>query len=109
MPEDQSDLASQTLDPRHLLIDWANGQDSWVRRLVGHIISSQRPISEEQTTELFELFMAEKGLDGSSPTVAPKLPYPQAGSAQSEPLRLLSLSDVSGVNALSPGATINFQ
>ena len=108
MPEDQSDLASQTLDPRHLLIDWANGQDSWVRRLVGHIISSQRPISAEQTTEFFELFMAEKGLDGSSPTVAPKLPYPQAGSAQSEPLRLLSLSDVSGVNALSPGATINF-
>ena len=108
MPEEQSDLASQVLDPRHLLIDWANGQDSWARRLVGHVIASQRPISEDQTTEFFELFLAEKGLTGTSPMLEPELPYPQAGSAQSEPLRLLSLSNVSGVNALSPGATISF-
>ena len=108
MPEDRSDNASQTLDPRHLLIDWANKQDSWVRRLVGHIIASQRPISDEQTTEFFELFLAEKGLHGSSPEIEPELPYPRAGSAQSDPLRLLSLSKVSGVNALSPGGTIDF-
>ena len=106
--EDRSRDASQTLDPRHLLIDWANRQDSWVRRLVGHVIESQRPISDEQTTEFFEMFLAEKGLHGSSPETEPELPYPRAGSAQSEPLRLLSLSKVSGVNALSPGATIDF-
>lgn len=108
MPEDGSDLTSQVLDPRHLLIDWANGQDSWARRLVGHVIASQRPISEEQTTELFQLFLAEKGLTGTLPAMEPELPYPEAGSAQSEPLRLLSLSNVSGVNALSPGAAISF-
>lgn len=108
MPQDQSDIAPQVLDPRHLLIDWANGQDSWVRRLVGDVIASQRPISEEQATEFFELFLAEKGLTGASPVMESELPYPQAGSAQSEPVRLLSLSNVSGVNALSPGATISF-
>lgn len=108
MPEDRSDLASQVLDPRHVLIDWANGQDSWVRRLVGHVIALQRPISEEQATEFFELFLAEKGLTGTSPALEPELPYPQAGPAQSEPLKLLSLSNVSGVNALSPGAIIGF-
>ncbi len=108
MPKDQSDLASQTLDPRHLLIDWANTQDGWARRLVGHVIASQRPISDEQITEFFELFMAEKGLNRSPPVVEPELPYPQGGPAQSERLRLLSLSNVSGVNALSPGATIEF-
>ena len=108
MPEEQSDLASEILDPRHLLIDWANSQDGWARRLVGHVIASQRPISDEQATELFELFMAEKGLDGSPSAVEPKLPYPQGGSAQSEQLRILSLSNVSGVNALSPGAIIDF-
>ena len=108
MPEDRSDDASQTLDPRHLLIDWANRQDSWVRRLVGHVITSQRPFSDEQTTEFFELFLAEKGFHGSSSDIEPELPYPRAGSAQSDPLRLLSLSKVSGVNALSPGATIDF-
>ena len=108
MPDDRSDGVSKTLDPRHLLIDWANKQDSWVRRLVGHVIASQRPISDEQTTEFFELFLAEKGLHGSSPEIEPELPYPRAGSAQSDPLRLLSLAKVSGVNALSPGATIDF-
>ena len=108
MPEDRSGDASQTLDPRRLLIDWANRQDSWVRRLVGHVIASQRPISGGQATEFFELFLAEKGLHGSSSEIEPELPYPQAGSAQSDSLRLRSLSKVSGVNALSPGATIDF-
>ena len=108
MPEDRSDDASQTLDPRHLLIDWANRQDSWVRRLVGHVIASQRPISDGQTTEFFELFLAEKGLHGSSSEIEPEVPYPPAGPAQSDPLRLRSLSKVSGVNALSPGAAIDF-
>ena len=108
MSEDQSDDASQTLDARRLLIDWANNQDSWVRCLVGHIIASQRPISDGQATELFERFLAEKGLRGSLSEIAPELPYPKAGSARSDPLRLLALSNVSGVNALSPGATIDF-
>ena len=79
-----------------------------MRRLVGYVIASQRPISGGQATEFFELFLAEKGLHGSSSEIEPELPYPQAGSAQSDPLRLRSLSKVSGVNALSPGATINF-
>ena len=108
MPEDHLNDVPPTLDPRRLLTDWANGQDSWVRRLVGTIITSQRPISDEQTTEFFELFLGEKGLLGSSWEIEPELPYPQAGSAQSDPLRLLSLSKVSGVNALSPGAKVNF-
>ncbi len=108
MPEDQTNEPAPKLDARHLLIDWANHQDGWVRRLVGQVIASQRPIGEEQTKELFELFLAEKGLDGTWAEVEPKLPYPAAGSAQADPLRLLSLSKVSGVNALSPGATIDF-
>ena len=108
MPENRSHDASQTLDPRRLLIDWANKQDSWVRCLVGHIVASQRPISDGQATELFEQFLAEKGFRGFLPEIEPDLPYPKAGSARLDLLRLLALSNVSGVNALSPGATIEF-
>ena len=108
MPNDRSDLESQILDPRHLLINWANEQDSWVRRLVAQVIAAQRPISKTQAAELFEIFMAEKGLNDSQPTMEPKLPYLQGGPAQSERLRVLTLSNVSGVNALSPGARIDF-
>ena len=84
MPEDRSDDASQTLDPRHLLIDWANRQDSWVRRLVGHVIASQRPISDGQATELFELFLAEKGFHGSSSEIEPETPL---STGRTGPLR----------------------
>ena len=108
MSENRSAGGSQTLDPRRLLIDWANKQDSWVRRLVGQIIVSQRPISDGQAAILFEQFLAEKGLHESPSEIVPELSYPQAGSAQSDPLRLLALSNVSGVNALSPGAIIDF-
>ncbi len=107
---------SQILDARRLLVDWANQQDSWVRSLVGQTVASYRAISDGQAKELFDQFLAEKGLRGPlAPKVASETevksavpPHPKAGSHESEPLRLLTLSNVSGVNALSPGAKIDF-
>lgn len=108
MPEDPHDDAGRVLDPRRLLIDWANKQDGWVRRLVGHVVASQRPVSDDQVDELFELYLSEKGLRGAAPAAEPQLPYASTGSAQADALRLMTMSNVSGVNALSPGAKIEF-
>jgi len=96
------------LDPQRLLIDWANKQDGWVRRLVGNVMVSRRPISDDQLAELFEMYMSEKGLRGESPEVEPELAYPTGASPDADLLRLVKLSEVAGVNALSPGAVINF-
>lgn len=99
MPEDPHDDAGRVLDPRRLLIDWANKQDGWVRRLVGHVVASQRPVSDDQVDELFELYLSEKGLRGTAPAAEPQLPYASTGSAQADALRLMTMSNVSGVNA----------
>jgi hypothetical protein len=106
--EKTDDIADQTLDPRRLLVDWANEQDAWVRRLVATVLSSRRPISEPQADELYGLYLAEKGLGNAECPEEPPIAYPTDGAASAEDLRLIKLSNVDGVNALTPGSEIEF-
>jgi AAA domain-containing protein len=106
--EDPEKKTADVVDPKRLLVDWANNQDGWVRRLVGQVMASHRPISDEQTAELFERYLAEKGLRGESPEAEPSLAYRTDATAEADVLRLVRLSEVAGVNALSPGAVIDF-
>jgi AAA domain len=110
MPPDkeESRKLDQALDPRRLLVDWANGQDGWLRRLVGIVLASRRPASDAQIAELYELYLAEKGLRGEPPDQEPDLAYPTDGAAAAQELRLTRLSQVAGVNALTPGSEIEF-
>ena len=103
-----ADVVGQTLDPRRLLVDWANEQDAWVRRLVAIVLSSRRPISEPQADELYDVYLAEKGLRDADCPEEPPLAYPTDGAASAEDLRLIKLSNVDGVNALTPGSEIEF-
>lgn len=105
---DPTDTDAEGLDPRNLLIDWANEQDSWVRRLVGYVMSARQPISEDQTQQLVDLFLAEKGIEGELPDVEPRLEYSSDTSSPAEELKLTKLSEVCGVNALIEGEEINF-
>lgn len=100
--------AVQTTDPKQLIVAWANKQDSWVRRLVGHILASQQPLGQDELADLYKTFLAEKGFDGTRPATEPALSYSPAARAATERLRLRRLSDVNGVNALTPGSVIDF-
>ena len=73
------EVADRTLDPRRLLVDWANEQDGWVRRLVGIVLSARRPISESQAAELYDMYLAEKGLQNGQYAPEPDLAYPTMG------------------------------
>ena len=106
--EEADDDVGQTFDPRRLLVDWANEQDAWVRRLVAIVLSSRRPISELQADELYDMYLAEKGLEDADCPEEPLLAYPTDGAASAEDLRLIKLSNVDGVNALMPGSEIEF-
>ena len=106
--EKAGDVVGQTFDPRRLLVDWANEQDAWVRRLVAIVLSSHRPISELQADELYDMYLAEKGLEDAYCPEEPPLAYPTDGAAAAEDLRLIKLSNVNGVNALMPGSEIEF-
>lgn len=59
--------------PRHLLVDWANGQDAWVRQLTAETILSRQTPSDALLDAAYATFLAEKGLgDGDAPEI-PKL------------------------------------
>lgn len=99
---------SQTTDPKQKLVDWANKQDGWIRRLVGQILATQGPLGKDDAAEMYQQFLSEKGLNGAKPAAEPKLTYAAGSASPAEQLRLERLSDVAGVNALTVGATIEF-
>ena len=45
-----------------LLIEWANGQDHWVREIVDKVIKTPGLLSDEHVTTIYELFLREKKL-----------------------------------------------
>lgn len=93
--------------PRHLLVDWANGQDAWVRQLTAETILSRQPPSEDLLDEVYGTFLGEKGLGKAGPEI-PTLELSVAESSEEETLELVSLAGVEGVNALATDQQLDF-
>lgn len=94
--------------PRHLLVDWANGQDAWVRQLTAETILSRQTPSDALLDAAYATFLAEKGLgDGDAPEI-PKLKLAAADAAEEDTLELVSLASIEGVNALAADQELGF-
>lgn len=93
--------------PRHLLVNWANGQDAWVRQLTAETILSRQSPSEDLLGTVYLTFLGEKGLGEDSPEI-PLLELSVTESAEEETLELVSLTGVEGVNALTVGQQLDF-
>ncbi|MEN4478204.1 AAA family ATPase [Mycolicibacterium cosmeticum] len=93
--------------PRHLLVEWANGQDAWVRQLTAETILSRKPPSEDLLDKVYGTFLGEKGLGEPSPDI-PTLELSVAESSEEEMLELVSLAGVEGVNALATDQQLDF-
>jgi len=94
--------------PRRLLVDWANGQDAWVRQITAETILSRQAPSDALLDAAYATFLAEKGLgDGEAPEV-PKLELVAADAAEEETLELVSLANIEGVNALAADQELDF-
>ncbi|MCU1513548.1 MAG: hypothetical protein JWO10_638, partial [Microbacteriaceae bacterium] len=93
--------------PRHLLVEWANGQDAWVRQLTAETILSRKPPSEDLLDEVYGTFLGEKGLGDPSQEI-PTLELSVAESSEEEMLELVSLAGVEGVNALATNQQLDF-
>jgi predicted ATPase len=107
MSEDVEQQELEPVQPKRLLVDWANKQDSWVRRLVGHAMATRRAISANEAEELYDLFLAEKGIEGEA-AAEPMLDHGNGTADATAALRLLKLRGVKGVNALTTGYAIEF-
>lgn len=98
--------ATESVDPRALLADWANANDEWVRLLVSEVIASGRPVDPAAIEKAYQHFRQEKALEKRElPSVA-KLDIEARQDESAPPLTLTRLSEIRGVNALMPGAVI---
>jgi energy-coupling factor transporter ATP-binding protein EcfA2 len=94
--------------PRALLVEWANDQDNWVRAIATEVLDTRRGIADERLEHFYGMLLVEKELgEGAKPTVA-QLHWTTAADELVEPLRLTSLADVRGVNALCSAQAIVF-
>ena len=108
MSRAESSKEATAKPPRALLVDWANEQDNWVRAIVAEVLDTRRGIADERLVQFYSMMLVEKELrEGAKPTVAHLL-WTTAADEQLEVLRLISMKDVRGVNALSPDQTIAF-
>ncbi|MGU3358107.1 AAA family ATPase [Microbacterium sp. M4A5_1d] len=94
--------------PRRLLVEWANGQDAWVRQVTAETIFSRQAPSDALLDAAYGTFLAEKGLgDGEAPEI-PKLELDTADVAEEEALELVSLTGIQSVNALAADQELEF-
>jgi ABC-type multidrug transport system ATPase subunit len=93
---------------RKLLVDWANQQDGWVRRLAGEVLLTRQPVTDAVLDETYEAFLIEKGLAEGDAADQPKIVLDETTSAEAAGFTIEALEAVEGVNALAAGQSITF-
>ena len=106
--EPKEDPSAPTPSARTLLVDWANNQDGWVRRLVLEVLASGKPVSPEVINDVYSHFLDEKGLGDEPAPVVPPLEHQESPGDVSGALLFRKLENVRGVNALVEGQEIAF-
>jgi ABC-type multidrug transport system ATPase subunit len=99
---------TEEVSPRDALVKWANGQDSWVRALVDTVLKASGPLGDTAVSQLYDRYLAEKGLSEETVEVIGPLSGGDAGVTAKSALALESLGEVTGVNALTSGQEIVF-
>jgi ABC-type branched-subunit amino acid transport system ATPase component len=99
-------IPQKRLDPRDLLREWANSSDEWVRYIVRHVLTGGGPLGSEEEAQAYALFRQEKAFDPRELPSEEPLATLERDDEAIEPLKLSSLSSVTGVNALVDGGVI---
>lgn len=94
--------------PRRLLVDWANSQDAWVRKLTAETILSRQAPSDDLIDSVYAVFLAEKGLSDEELESVPKLEVQDAEATKDETLELATLANIQSVNALASDQELEF-
>ena len=108
LPDDPIAVNLGDATPRRLLVEWANRQDAWVRRLVAETIQSRQEPGEDILDRVYGTFLAEKGLSGHPQPEVPMLVLDAAEPRQDEELELTSLHHIQHVNALAADQSLEF-
>lgn len=94
--------------PRRLLVDWANRQDAWVRKLAAETILSRQAPNADLLESVYAAFLSENGLSGEKLASSPKLEIDEVKATRDEALELASIGNIRNVNALASNQELNF-
>jgi energy-coupling factor transporter ATP-binding protein EcfA2 len=95
--------ASHALLPR-----WANDQDGWSRTIAGDVLKNRVQPSDLDIGRYLKLLLSEKKLSAEAFQAISKIEEKQLAGNPLDAVRLDSLKVGDGVNALKPGAQIDF-
>ena len=91
-----------------ILVNWANGEQNWVRGIVRDIMATRQPLSESALEEAYDQCLIERELKQGEVREVAKLELTSAAGETIERLELLSLKQVQNVNRLAPEQEIVF-
>lgn len=106
MPNPQQQASATA--PQALLPRWANDQDGWPRTIAGDILKNRVQPSDLDIDRYLKLLLSEKKLSADPFQAVPKIEEKQLDGNPLEAVRMDSLKVGDGVNALKPGAQIDF-
>ena len=93
-------------DVRLLLSTWKNDHDEWVQAIVRQALSTGRALVACDVGDVYALFRQEKALDARTLPKGPPLAAAAPAAESKKFLRVTSLSEITGVNALVSGAVM---
>jgi energy-coupling factor transporter ATP-binding protein EcfA2 len=106
MPNQQQHAGAQA--SHALLPKWANDQDGWCRAIAGDVLKNRVQPSDLDVDRYLKLLVSEKKLSPEPFHAVPKIEEKQLTGNPLDAVRLDSLKVGDGVNALKPGAQIDF-
>ena len=93
---------------RDILVYWANQQGDWIRTIVGEVVASRGPLTNERVTEIYQQFLIEKELASGDVVRVPPLALASGAVDGADVLALVQMDSVENVNALTTGQKIQF-
>ena len=102
------DVETYNQDPRVSLVQWANENDEWVRRIVRQVLNSNGEIAPDDRNITYQLLLEEKGVEKRTLPPEPLTAVTTPAFRKTEPFYLTRISNVKGVNALVENAHIEF-
>jgi AAA domain-containing protein len=91
-----------------LLPTWANDQDGWCRTIAADVLKNRVQPSNLDVDRYLKLLLAEKKLSDTPFEPVPKIEEKELDANALETVRLDSIKVGDGINALKPGAQIDF-
>lgn len=82
-PAPQPALAPPTA--RSVLVDWANGEEGWLRSIVAEVIKTRAEIADQRVKYFYHQFLRERKLENAAPDPVGLLLADLGSTAQGKP------------------------